>query len=527
MKIKMSVIEGSGIGTSYEFESEEADNILVGREDVDCKAKWRLSKADRSVSRAQFILEVRPPNVQLMDPLSANGTYLFRGDAPKKKVEEVLLEDGDILLVGKTRLQMAIEIPLVPIKTQILSDRLISSQPGSMVEVRCIRCGRLITMPPSFKLDELEDEEFLCDTCQKELEKRKEKTPPKKKEPKAEVEKKPYTCMKCGSSLAEIADRDGKAQELADVALYLCSRCAAKEVDPKQREKNIGDYQVLSKIGEGGMGIVYKVRDTKTSRVAALKITKAKLNDPDRRFLREIDILKRLAHPNLVRFYESGKHQGKPFFVSEFVSGGDLSQFVSADGKTLLGCEEAVRLIAESLVGLDFFHNSDRKYVHRDLKPENILLSTRDGQKVPKLTDLGLSKSYETHGGTITKTGQFAGTWMYMPPEQVRFFKDSKPLVDIYAMGVTLYYLLTADYPLDFPPTWKIKKWLKEGKLSKLVAKRDPVNMVLYDGREPIETKDKNLPASLCKVINKSMSSDPERRYQTAEEFRQALLEVI
>ena len=526
MKIKMSVIEGAGMGTTYELESEEADNILVGRDDVASKAKWRLSKGDHFVSRTHFTLEIRPPNVQLVDPLSANGTFLFRRDAPKKKVEEVLLEDGDILRVGKTRLQMAIEVPLVPIKTQIYSGDFLLPVDGAMIDVRCIRCGKLITIPPSVNLDEIPEEDFICDVCKASLEKKKRKTPSPKREEKVSAAAN-FTCVKCGKSMQDTADLDGKAQQLADVALYLCSRCASKEVDPKRQEKNIGNYQVLSKLGEGGMGIVYKVRHTRTGRVAALKVTKAKLNDPDRRFLREIGILKCLAHPNLVRFYESGEHQRKPFFVSEFVTGGDLSQFVSVEGNILLDYEEAVRLIAESLVGLEFFHQTGNRYVHRDLKPENILLSTRDGKKVPKLTDLGLSRSYETHGGTVTKAGEFAGTWMYMPPEQVTDFKHCKPPVDIYAMGVTLYYLITAEYPLDFPPTWKVKKWLKEGKLSELVAKRDPVKMVLHGRRKPIETKNKNLPASLCKVINKSMSTDPKKRYQTAEEFRQALLEAI
>jgi serine/threonine-protein kinase len=282
---------------------------------------------------------------------------LFRGDASKQKVEEVLLEDGDILRVGKTRLQVAIEIPRLPIKTHIYSDEHMLAVDGAMVDVRCIRCGRVITIPPSAELEEMGQAGFICKQCQEELakqkEKPKEKKPPKKKEPEAAVAAKPYACMKCQASVADLANKDGQAEQLADVALYLCERCAPGEMEPDQKEKNIGNYQILSKLGEGGMGIVYKVRQDQTGRVAALKVTKSEVKGRDdgqvKRFLREMDILRHLSHPNLVRFYESGEHKGKPYFVSEFVTGGDLSQFVSVDGKTLLGYSDAVRLIRSAI----------------------------------------------------------------------------------------------------------------------------------------------------------------------------------
>jgi len=114
---------------------------------------------------------------------------------------------------------------------------------------------------------------------------------------------------------------------------------------------------------------------------------------------------------------------------------------------------------------------------------------------------------------------------MYMPPEQIYCFKKCKPPVDIYAMGVTLYYLLTGRYPLDFPPPWQFKNWARQKKAPEL--KKDPIQMILDDSPRPIREWRKDLPVKLSGAIDKAVRKDANHRFQTAEEFRSALVNAV
>lgn len=271
------------------------------------------------------------------------------------------------------------------------------------------------------------------------------------------------------------------------------------------------------------MGEVYKVWHPETGRVAALKrllpIARAQ-ESALLRFQREILIMQELRHPNIVQLYEAGCEDESPILISEFVPGGDLTQFVSDNGQPTLPPEEVVRLIAESLVGLEHIHR--KGYVHRDLKPENILLKSAGAQRIPKIADFGFARSYEKYGGSITRTGEFGGTWMYMAPEQITNFKRVRPPTDIYAMGVVAYFLLSGCWPLpDFPTYAQIRR----GQVGLLP--RTPVQMVLHDPRVPLEKRRPDLPRALCQEVNRAVALRPEERHQTAEEFRQALMRAL
>ena len=547
MKIIMRVLEGPERGREYVFPAEgesgdEATNILVGRDDVECQAHWRLSPADPTVSRAHFILEVRPPNCYVQDNQSVNGVFLRRGSEPERRVTQESLQTGDRLRLGKTVVGFEIYAPVKtvfythPQQTEVIpesppaKDRPVGkedvappvvSQPEPTPlfqpppelpepEFYCVRCGnRLDALPEEKPL--MQSLDFMCPTCRKAVEDERREAEERSRER--------YLCSECGKDITEMARSDGRAEELKDVALYLCSACGNRL---RQRKEILG-YWVIKSLGAGGVGEVYKVWHPETGRVAALKKMLPVAKADQRmvlRFQREIVIMQDLRHPNVVRLYEGGRDGDSPVFVSEFVPGGDLTQFISDDGRPLLSPEEVVTLIAESLVGLDYFHR--KGYVHRDLKPENILLKQVNGQRIPKVADFGFARSYEKHGGTITRTGEAAGTWMYMPPEQITNFKRVRPQADIYAMGVTTYFLLSGCWPLpDFPTYAQIKG-------GRVVAlPRTPVQMILHDRRVPLEERRPDLPRALCRVVNKAIAMTPEDRYQSAEELRQALLSSI
>jgi serine/threonine-protein kinase len=272
------------------------------------------------------------------------------------------------------------------------------------------------------------------------------------------------------------------------------------------------------------MGKVYQGAHKLTGRIAAVKVVLPKVEVERRMFLRfqrEISIMRNLQHPNLVRLYETSLEDDRTYFVSEFVAGGDLCQYISHRGKPLLEVKQAVRIIAQSLEGLDYFHNQAHKYVHRDLKPENILIQKNRMGFTAKLADFGLARSYEKHGGTVTRTKEYAGTWFYMPPEQIADFKGCKPPADIYSMGVTLFYLLTAQLPLDLPAPWKVK----QGRARRI--ERPLQVVIMNDDRIPIRERRSDIPRKLAQVVDKSTQREVRKRYQTADAFRHDLLAAI
>lgn len=558
MKIIMRVVDGPNAGQEYHFpkadeSGEEATNILVGRDDVDCQAHWRLGKEDLTVSRAHFILEVRPPNCYLQDNMSTNGLLLLREGEPPRRIQHEALQNGDRVRVGRdTVLGFEIILPPPPAqqaevwtlekptKTGVKPvESLLEPPPKAKkpekppvepplppsiqvtppkpekpqdVEWLCIRCGATLTALPDLSKGSVHATDFMCSNCQKAVQEE------RRREEQAYAADR-YRCSQCGKDVTEMAKSDGHAAELRGVALYWCEACARRVLQPR----SIGEWRIIKRLGVGGMGEVYQAWHPATGRIAAIKMMLREVKGEERlllRFLSEISIMQDLIHPNIVRLYEAGTHKGNPLFVSEFVPGGDFSQFISKDGKPLLPPQEMATLFAESLVGLHYCHQ--KGFVHRDLKPENILLGRRDGRRIPKIADFGFARSYEKHGGTITRTGEFAGTWMYMPPEQITDFKRVNPPTDIYAMGVTLYYLLSGQSPLpDFPPPWEIMS----GRVARL--SRTPAQMILKDQRLPLEKRNPNLPRRLCQVVNKAIAMKPEDRFQTAEEFRRALLEAI
>jgi serine/threonine-protein kinase len=204
----------------------------------------------------------------------------------------------------------------------------------------------------------------------------------------------------------------------------------------------IRGYEVLGVLGRGGMGVVYQARQIRLNRLVALKMVIAGAHaGPTQlaRFLTEAEAVAQLQHPNIVQIYEIGEHDGLPYFSLEFVNGGTLAAKIA--GKPLPP-RRAAELAAALAAAMDSAHR--RGVIHRDLKPANILLT---GDGVPKITDFGLAKCLESDSSQ-TKQGTLLGTPSYMAPEQARGeTKECGPLADVYALGATLYEMLTGRPP--------------------------------------------------------------------------------
>tara|TARA_R110002072_G_C7978936_1_gene536023 strand:+ start:59955 stop:64283 length:4329 start_codon:yes stop_codon:yes gene_type:complete len=213
----------------------------------------------------------------------------------------------------------------------------------------------------------------------------------------------------------------------------------------------VGDYVVTESIGRGGMGYVLKARHRRMKRTVAIKFLLKSLTDSDdlrRRFEREVEAAAQLDHQNIVTAYDAGVHEGSHYLVMQYVDGEDLSQIVKSTGP--LDIPDAVDVIRQAALGLGYAH--DRGIIHRDIKPGNLLLDT---EGVVRILDMGLARMTpspgdELEGGAhadLTNTGSVMGTIDYMAPEQALDAKSVDHRADLYALGCTLYFLLTSNPP--------------------------------------------------------------------------------
>ncbi|MSR60413.1 MAG: serine/threonine protein kinase, partial [Planctomycetaceae bacterium] len=203
----------------------------------------------------------------------------------------------------------------------------------------------------------------------------------------------------------------------------------------------IGPFELGERIGVGGMGIVYRAVYTKTGTPVAIKILSPDLSNEvslQKRFEREISILKKLLHPHIVRYYGGGKIGMQRFYAMELVTGGSLESYLKA--KKRLPWEEAVAIGLQVAQALEHAHTAG--VIHRDLKPANLML-TKD-RKV-KLTDFGIAR--DTTATALTAAGRTVGTYAYMAPEQIRGKPPVDKKTDLYALGCVLFEMLTGETP--------------------------------------------------------------------------------
>jgi serine/threonine protein kinase len=208
----------------------------------------------------------------------------------------------------------------------------------------------------------------------------------------------------------------------------------------------LGGYRVEGQIGQGGMGVVYRVTNVALNRIYALKALAPELAEDEQfrsRFQREMRIAASLEHPNVVRIHYAGEQDGFLFLAMDYIDGDDLRRVVLRDGA--MDPARAVEILTQVASALDAAHT--KGLVHRDIKPGNILLATRDGEERAFLTDFGLAKRSNTLA-ELTMTGTVVGTADYMAPEQV-MGEATDARTDIYALGCVFFQMVTGKVPYE------------------------------------------------------------------------------
>ncbi|MCX7423904.1 MAG: serine/threonine-protein kinase [Planctomycetia bacterium] len=296
----------------------------------------------------------------------------------------------------------------------------------------------------------------------------------------------------------------------------------------------LGPYQLLEKLGEGGMGAVYKAKHTKLGKLVALKILPQHvMSRPDAlaRFEREMMAVGALHHPNVVQAHDAGEFGGVHYLSMEYVEGQDLQVLVKAKGP--LSVIKACKAIRQAALGLAAAHKLG--LVHRDIKPSNLFVTKQGG--LIKILDLGLALlSEEQTPAALTTTGQCFGTPDYMAPEQWEDAHACDARADLYSLGCTLFLLLTGRPPYGGDEYRSVPRKMMghvRDPIPDLIAARaDAVGGALLPdstsatspqttdmGVRPTE----EIPAELNAIYQKLMAKSPKDRFASAEQLADAL----
>jgi predicted Ser/Thr protein kinase len=271
--------------------------------------------------------------------------------------------------------------------------------------------------------------------------------------------------------------------------------------------KQVGDYAVTGRIGEGGMGAVYLAEDGSGKKYALKVLLTAQGENEEfkRRFERESRYASSLNHPNIVRVHDFGEQNGQAYMIMEYVEGRDLASEIAA-GK--LSPARTIAILEKIAGALDAVHGTG--LYHRDVKPANILVADDDetGELRPRLTDFGLSKQPAQDSSPLTSAGFFVGTCQYVAPEQI-LAKNLDHRVDVYSLGCLVYECLAGEPPF----------------------KRPREEQVLYahiqDPPPKLTELRPDLPPAIDDVIAKALAKDPDERYSTCAELVEAARDAL
>ena len=260
-------------------------------------------------------------------------------------------------------------------------------------------------------------------------------------------------------------------------------------------------YELLEKIGEGGMGIVYKAKCHLLNRFVAIKILKAELsNDEDfaARFKREATSIAKLSHPNIVNIHDVGEENHISFIIMEYINGKTLKQVIKENGR--LSSEKTLNIVLQIAKALECAHINN--IIHRDIKPDNIMI-TQD--EIVKVMDFGIAKVVGSR--TVTNSNKVMGTAHYFSPEQAKGnFVDFR--TDIYSLGIVMYEMVTGRVPYNAESI---------------------ITIAMMHIQEPVTPPKEiitEIPENINQVILKAMQKEPIKRYQTAKEMAEILISI-
>ena len=328
--------------------------------------------------------------------------------------------------------------------------------------------------------------------------------------------------------LAERTDAENEIVQRLKMAKHLPPPFVSKPIDTPTIDSSPGSpaaaptfdfeipsvpgYEIFGILGRGGMGVVFKARQLALPRIVALKMLQNWAHADEKelaRFRAEAEAIARLQHPNIVQIYDVGDISGRPYFVLEYVAGGNLAQRLDGTPQSVRLASQFVETLARAVHAA---HASG--VIHRDLKPANILLTLADENasssflnSVPKITDFGVAKiaigNVESHRRrSLTVTGDLIGTPSYMAPEQATTSGPPVgPAADIYALGAIFYELLTGR------PPFKGETLL------------DTVLQVLHSEPVPVTDLQPNVPRDLETICLKCLRKEPNRRYLSASDL--------
>jgi DNA-directed RNA polymerase subunit RPC12/RpoP len=492
--IDLEVIEGPERGRSFRF--TEADSFLVGRSP---RAHLCLDPvADQYISRTHCLVDVRPPRCLLTDLGSTNGTFVNGA-----RISQVELGDGDLLRVGHTVIRVRVESsPTEALHTTGLT---------------CAQCGGPLDQTAGL-LSPL-TRNIVCPRCLEQQQRIHAAQVAMDQELRAEYRM--HLCALCRKDVSEAAQDDRIPVRFQEV-LYLCRECVAEQIDHGIDTKRLGSYRVLNVLGRGGMGMVFRGVHKASGRVCAIKriLPEVARDERARRmFEREIDIQTNVEHPHLVRVWDRARDDEEAlYFVTEYMAGGDMERLITKIYKSPMEPRLACRLIRHILLGVQELH--DHGMVHRDLKPGNFLLSRpiKDPQCVAKISDYGLAKCFEEAGNSVfdfTIAGQVAGSLMYMPPEQITNYRFVRPPSDVYAIGVSLYFLLSASYTVESSSPLDRR--------SRRRRPKHPVELIVEEPPVPLRERMPRMPEQVAAVVDRAVQKDLGQRYQTADDMRMDL----
>lgn len=499
-KVLLEITKGEKKGERFEF--SEVSRVLIGRQE-DCG----ILIPEKTVSRYHCLLEINPPAVRLQDFGSLNGTFIngkkigqrekdVSWEAAREQHHQAFdLRDGDVLGLGS---QCEIRCSIRQDEACTLIDQTIScavddenatvltgslppaAQPDN--EVRCKGCGKVFT--PTAQ------DNNLCPAC--------------------------------------LADR----AKVLDGVLAMLNVNAQKA---RQKQKAAGSsilagYEKVSLLGKGGMGEVWKVRETETGKEFALKtmLPDVAMDEQAKRlFLREAGICEQIRHPNVVTAYKTGSANGVLYILMDLCEGGSADDLMKKKGGRL-NLPLATYILLQTLSGLDYVHNLNvsvdvpgvkgrasekllvHGLVHRDFKPGNIFLSDTGDHPTAMVADFGMAKAFEAAGRSqVSKTGAVMGTPVFMPRQQARDCKYAKPEVDIWAAAASYYYMLTGQFVKNFRPG--VNVW----------------QVLIAESAVPIRNRDRSIPSALAEVIDRALAESPRLYYSSAAALRKDIIAAL